>query len=124
MIESLKTDKAPAAIGPYSQAVKIENLVFISGQLPINPETKEIKANIKEQTIQVLENIKAILDAVNLNLNNIVKTTVFLKDFNDFNIVNEVYGNYFKEKHPARSTIEVSRLPKDALIEIEAIASF
>jgi 2-iminobutanoate/2-iminopropanoate deaminase len=118
----ISTDKAPKAIGPYSQAVRIEKFLFLSGQIPINPASGEIKGDIQSQTTQVLENIKAVLIAAGSSMNNIVKTTVFLKDLNDFTAMNEIYQKYFIIDPPARSTVEVSRLPKGALIEIESIA--
>ena len=115
--------KAPSAIGPYSPALKVENLIFASGQLPIEPETgKIIDGDIETQTRRALENLKAVLQPYSIGLENVVKTTIFLKDMNNFVRVNKVYGEYFKEKFPARSCVEVSRLPKDAEIEIEAIA--
>lgn len=121
--EVLITNKAPKAIGPYSQAVKVGNFIFISGQIPIDPDTGEvIDGDIKEQTKRVLENIKGILESVSCSLNNVVKTTVFLKNLDDFSAMNEIYATYFPENPPARSTIEVSRLPKGVSIEIEAIA--
>ena len=115
--------KAPSAIGPYSPALKVENLIFASGQLPIEPETgKIIDGDIETQTRRALENLKAVLQPYSIGLENVVKTTIFLKDMNNFVRVNKVYGEYFKEKFPARSCVEVSCLPKDAEIEIEAIA--
>ncbi|MCS7201642.1 MAG: RidA family protein [Dictyoglomus sp.] len=121
--EVLITNKAPKAIGPYSQAVKVGNFIFISGQIPIDPDTGEvIDGDIKEQTKRVLENIKGILESVSCSLNNVVKTTVFLKNLDDFSAMNEIYATYFPENPPARSTIEVSKLPKGVSIEIEAIA--
>ncbi len=121
--EVIFTNKAPKAIGPYSQAIKVGNFIFISGQIPIDPNTGEIvEGDIKEQTKRVLENIKGILESISCSLNNIVKTTVFLKNLDDFPSMNEVYGSYFPENPPARSTVEVSRLPKGVNIEIEAIA--
>jgi len=116
------TEKAPKAIGPYSQAIKSGNILFISGQIPINPTTSEITGDIKVQTRQVLENIKSILLAAGVSPFNIVKTTVFLKNLEDFNAMNEVYREYFPNDAPARSTVEVARIPRGALIEIEAIA--
>jgi len=122
-MQMINTEKAPKAIGPYSQAIKFENLLFISGQIAINPQTNQlINAGIEEQTKQVMENIKAILQEAGLTFDNVIKTTIYLKDINDFAKVNEIYGSYFKEHKPARATVEVSRLPKDALIEIEVIA--
>ncbi|MGB9857226.1 MAG: RidA family protein [Dictyoglomaceae bacterium] len=123
MKEIISTDKAPKAIGPYSQAVKVGNFVFISGQIPIDPNTgRVVEGDIKEQTKRVLENIKGILESLGVSLNNVVKTTVFLKNMDDFSSMNEVYSSYFTENPPARSTIEVSRLPRGVDIEIEAIA--
>ncbi len=119
----ITTEKAPAAIGPYSQAVRVGNLVFTSGQLPINPETGEMPESIEEQTKQSLENVKAILEAEGLGMENIVKTTVFLSDMNNFVKMNDIYKTYFQGDFPARSAVQVARLPKDALVEIEAIAS-
>jgi 2-iminobutanoate/2-iminopropanoate deaminase len=118
----ISTDKAPKAIGPYSQAVKIDNLLFISGQIPLNPVNGEISGDIKSQTRQVLENIKAILTSTGGSLQDVVKTTVFLKDLTDFSLMNQVYQEYFKVDSPARSTVEVSAIPKGSLIEIESIA--
>ncbi len=121
-MDFIKTTKAPAAIGPYSQAIKIDNFIFGSGQLPIDPQTGFMKEGIVEQTKQILSNITAILEASKCHKNAIVKTTIFLSDISNFSIVNEIYAEYFGEHRPARSTIEVSRLPKDSLIEIEFIA--
>lgn len=120
----VSTKQAPAAIGPYSQAVRVGNLVFLSGQLGLDPETGALKENIGDQTRQALDNIGAILTAVGLNYSHVVKTTVFLKDLDDFGLVNEIYGNIFKDGAPARSCVEVSRLPKRALVEIECIAVY
>mgnify|MGYP005842560683 CR=1 FL=1 len=120
--EIVSTEKAPAAIGPYSQAVKAGSFIFCSGQIPINPETKEIvEGRIEEQTKMALENLKAIIEAGGSSLSNVVKTTVFLKNMEDFAKMNSVYATYFKENQPARAAIEVARLPKDVLVEIEAI---
>ena len=120
--EVIFTEKAPKAIGPYSQAQKVGNLLFTSGQIPLNPSTGELVTEIKAATKQSLENVKAILEAAGTSLENVVKTVVYIKDMNDFGEVNEVYSEYFKENAPARSCVEVARLPKDALVEIEAIA--
>ena len=117
--EVIFTEKAPKAIGPYSQAQKVGDLLFTSGQIPLNPSTGELVTEIKAATKQSLENVKAILEAAGTSLENVVKTVVYIKDMNDFG---EVYGEYFKENAPARSCVEVARLPKDALVEIEAIA--
>ena len=121
--EVIISKNSPAAIGPYSPALKVGNLIFASGQLPIDPETGEmIEGDIESRTRMVLENLKAVLEPYSIGLDNVVKTTIFLKNMNNFARVNKVYGEYFKEKFPARSCVEVSRLPKDAEIEIEAIA--
>ena len=119
----IQTEKAPKAIGPYSQAIQAGNFLFLSGQIPLNPKTGElIQGDIREQTQQVLENIKRILESQGLRMENMVKSTIFLKDIANFNQVNEVYGNYFPSSPPARSTVEVSKLPRNAEIEIETIA--
>ena len=123
MKQVIHTDKAPAAIGPYSQAIQIGQLLFTSGQVPIDPETGAIvEGGIQEQARQSLNNIKAILNAAGTNRGAVVKTTVFLQDMNDFAAMNEVYAQFFQEPYPARSAVQVGRLPKDALVEIEAIA--
>lgn len=120
---TIQTNQAPAAIGPYSQAVRVGNLVFTSGQLPVNPATGElVTGDIQEETRQCLENVKAILEAAGTSLENAVKLTVFIKDMDQFGKINEVYGTYFPKDKPARSCVEVARLPKDANVEIEAIA--
>lgn len=121
----VNTDKAPAAIGPYSQAVKTGNLLFISGQIPVDPATGEVApGGVEGQTKQVLENLKAILANQGLTVDAVVKTTVFLKDMKDFQVVNAIYGQCFSKEAPARACIEVVRLPKDVLVEIEAIAAY
>lgn len=123
MKEQITTSVAPKAIGPYSQAVRVDGFLFISGILPIDPKTGQmVEMNIRDQTLQVMNNLDAILEAAGLKISNVVKTTIFLKDLSHFNEVNDIYGSFFSEIPPARSCIEVSRLPKDALIEIEAIA--
>ncbi len=123
MKEIISTDKAPAAIGPYSQAVKVGNLLFTSGQIPIDPATNTlVEGGIEVQARRVMENVKAILTARGAGMDNIVKTVVFIKDMNDFTKVNEIYAEYFTGNYPARSCVEVARLPKDVLIEMEAIA--
>ncbi len=119
----IKTDKAPGALGPYSQGIIIGELVYTSGQIPLNPKTGEMAESIEEQTAQSLENIKAILEEAGTSMNNVIKTTVFLDDMNNFSRMNEVYGTYFTENKPARSAVQVARLPKDAKIEIEVIAT-
>jgi len=119
----VSTPNAPGAIGPYSQAVATRNgLLFTAGQIPINPANGEISsADIRTQTRQVLENLKAILEAGGSDLARVVKTTVYLKDLGDFAAMNEVYGEYFRDSPPARSTVEVSRLPRDVRVEIDAV---
>ena len=124
MKQIISTSNASAAIGPYSQAVKTGNFVFLSGQLGIDPQTGDFVSNsVLEQTEQVIKNIKAILSEANLTLNNVVKTTVFLADMSDFAAMNEVYGKHFSEPYPARSSIAVKTLPKNGLVEIEVIAT-
>lgn len=118
----ISSNNAPAAIGPYSQGIKSGNLVFISGQLPVDATTGEIPKDIEAQAVQSIKNIIFILQEEGLSLSNVIKTTVFLKDLSNFAKVNEIYGNYFKEPYPARSCVEISKLPKDAEIEIEVIA--
>ncbi|GAA9947688.1 RidA family protein [Helicobacter pylori] len=123
MKEVIHSTLAPKAIGPYSQAIATNDLVFVSGQLGINASTGEFKGtDIHSQTTQSMENIKAILKEVGLGMDSVVKTTILLKSLDDFSVVNEIYGSYFKEPYPARATFQVAKLPKDALVEIEAIA--
>ncbi len=119
----IATDRAPRAIGPYSQAVRAGNLVFASGQIPIDPATGEfVVGAVAEQTEQVLRNLAEVFEAAGVGLNQIVKTTVFLADMEDFAAMNEVYGRFFGEQPPARATVQAARLPRDAKVEIEAIA--
>jgi 2-iminobutanoate/2-iminopropanoate deaminase len=121
--EIIQTEHAPTAIGPYSQAVKTNGLVFASGQIPIDPSSGQfVEGGIKEQTQQVIKNLAAVLEAAGSGLNRVVKTTVFLADMQEFAAMNEVYGEFFKDQPPARATVEASRLPRDARVEIEAIA--
>ncbi|GAA9108968.1 RidA family protein [Helicobacter pylori] len=123
MKEIIHSTLAPKAIGPYSQAIATNDLVFVSGQLGIDASTGEFKGtDIHSQTTQSMENIKAILKEVGLGMDSVVKTTILLKSLDDFSVVNEIYGSYFKEPYPARATFQVAKLPKDALVEIEAIA--
>jgi len=124
MKDTVLTDQGPKPIGPYSQAVKLNGLIFLSGQVALDPKTNEfLGGSVAEQTERVIENIRGILEAGGSYLHHAVKTTVFLKDMNDFAAMNEVYGRYFKQAPPARSTVQVARLPKDALVEIEVIAA-
>jgi 2-iminobutanoate/2-iminopropanoate deaminase len=119
----ISTSKAPQAIGPYSQAVRFDNLLFISGQIPLEPESCEIvKGDIKAQTKQILENLKGVLTAGGSSLDNVLRTTIFLTDLEDYADVNEMYAQFFGKSMPARSTVQVSRLPMDVQIEIDAIA--
>jgi 2-iminobutanoate/2-iminopropanoate deaminase len=121
--EIISTEKAPGAIGPYSQAVKTGNMVFCSGQIPIDPQTGNfVSEDVAEQTRQVLKNLSAVLEAAGTSLNNVVKTSVFLLDMSDFAVMNEVYAEFFNENKPARATVQAARLPKDARVEIECIA--
>ena len=122
-MKAISTKKAPAAIGPYSQAIQVGNLVYTSGQIPIDPATGMIvKGGIKEQTLQSLTNVKAILEEVGLTMSNVLKTTVFMTDMGDFADMNSVYAEFFTEPYPARSAVAVKTLPKGALVEIEVIA--
>lgn len=124
MKKIVKTDKAPAAIGPYSQAVVVNDMVYTSGMIPIIPETGELNTgDIKEQTRQAISNLAALLEASGSDISSVVKTTVFISDMNDFADVNEVYATFFTDNYPARSCVQVARLPKDVKIEIEAIAT-
>jgi len=123
MLKNIETKTAPAAIGPYSQAILTKDFLFISGQIPLVPETGDmVSGSIEEQTKQVMLNLEAILRAAGLNLNNLVKTTIYLKDMNDFAVVNKIYAEYLGSHKPARATIAVSALPKGALVEIDGIA--
>jgi 2-iminobutanoate/2-iminopropanoate deaminase len=123
MREVIATDQAPKAIGPYSQAIRANGLVFVSGQIPLDPATQQlIEGDVPAQTGRILRNIKGILEAAGTSMDKVVKTTVFLKNMSEFAAMNEVYGKYFSSNPPARSTVEVSRLPKDVLVEIDVIA--
>lgn len=119
------TEKAPAAIGPYSQAVGFGNLLFVSGQIALDPDTGTLVGDtVEEQTEQVMKNLLAVLEAANCSFENVVKTTIFLSNMNDFKLVNEIYARHFPEHPPARATVEVSRLPRNVMVEIDAIAAF
>lgn len=123
MKEIVATQNAPKAIGPYSQAIRSNGMLFLSGQIPLDPQTGElVSGSIELQTKRVLDNLKGVLEAASLTLEHVVKTTVFLKSLSDFPQMNEIYAKYFGQNPPARSTIEVARLPRDAQVEIEAIA--
>ncbi len=125
MLQVISTDKAPKAVGPYSQAVIANGFIFVSGQIAIDPATQQLSTgNTAEQTRQVLKNLSAVLESVGSNLNAVVKTTVFLKDLKDFDVMNQTYAEFFAETKPARATVEVARLPKDVSVEIEAIAVY
>ena len=124
MLSKISTSSAPAAIGPYSQAIIAGNLVFVSGQLPIDPATGELgERDISVQTRLSIENIRSILSEASLDLNSVIKTTVYLKDMEDFDAMNKLYSEYFTDESPARLAVEVSALPKGAIVEIDAIAS-
>lgn len=121
--KEIKAKNAPEAIGPYSQGIQIEKLIFTSGQIPVDPDSGEIvKGGISEQSHRVFKNIQAVLRAANADFSDVIKTTVYIKDMNDFAKLNEIYSAYFTQPYPARSCVEVSRLPKDVLLEIEVIA--
>lgn len=121
-MKQISTNNAPQAIGPYSQAIISGNLVFASGQIPIDPATGNIAEGLEAQSHQVFKNIKNLLEAAGTSIDNVIKTTVFIKDMNDFAKINEIYAQYFTEPFPARSCVEVARLPKDVLLETEVIA--
>ncbi len=121
-MKKISTPKSPAAIGPYSQAIKTGNLIFTSGQIPFTAKGKLVSADVKEQTLQSLQNLKNILEKAGTGMDNIIKCTVFISDMDQFAQVNEVYQQFFNEPYPARSCVEVARLPKDVKVEIEAIA--
>ena len=121
--EVISTENAPGAIGPYSQAIKVNGTIFVSGQIPIDPATGEfVSHEVAEQTEQVFKNLIAVLQAAGASLEDVVKTTVFLADMNDFTVMNEIYGRYFDSNKPARATVQAARLPRDAKVEIDCIA--
>lgn len=122
MKKVISTEKAPAAIGPYSQAIEVNGMVYTSGIIPVIPETGEIPEGSVEQAKQALKNLSNLLEAAGTSMDNVVKTTVFIKEMNDFGAINEVYKTFFTADYPARSCVEVARLPKDVMLEIEAIA--
>lgn len=121
MNKAIHTEQAPAALGPYSQAIQTGNLMFVSGQIGINPETGQMVEGIKSQTKQVLQNIEAIVKQAGADLSKAVKFSIYLNSMDDFAIVNEIYGNFLQKPYPARSTMEISKLPKDALVEMDVI---
>ncbi len=121
-MKQISTDKAPAAIGPYSQAIVCKNMLFCSGQIPVNPETGVIPDGVAAQAEQAFSNVKNLIQAAGGSMDNVVKTSVFIKNMDDFAAINEIYAKYFTEPFPARSCVEVARLPKDVLLEVEAIA--
>ncbi len=123
MKKQINTKNAPAAIGPYSQGVSFGDLIFLSGQIPLNPKTGELVKGITEETIQVFENIKALLEESGSSFDKVLKCSVFLKDMNDFAAMNEVYAQYFKEPYPAREAVQVAKLPKDVSVEISVITT-
>jgi 2-iminobutanoate/2-iminopropanoate deaminase len=124
MREVVLSDRGPKPIGPYSQAIKVNGLLFVSGQVSIDPKTNEfIGGDIRQQTERVLENVKGVVEAAGSKLNHVVKTTVYLKNMTDFAAMNDIYAKYFTAAPPARSTVEVARLPKDALVEVDVIAT-
>lgn len=122
-IENVQTNAAPAAIGPYSQGIKLNGLIFVSGQLPLDPESGSMPEGVEAQTEQALKNLSAVLEAAGSGLDAVLKTTIFIKDMGEFPVINEIYAKYFSDHRPARACVEVARLPKDALVEIEAIAT-
>jgi 2-iminobutanoate/2-iminopropanoate deaminase len=122
---SLSTDRAPKAIGPYSQAIRVGQLLFLSGQIPLDPSTGQMVAgDVAAQTRRVMENLAAVLESAGLTFAHVARTTIFLADLNDFATVNEIYGSYFSEPYPARATVQVARLPRDSRVEIDAIAAY
>lgn len=123
MKKVISTDKAPAAIGPYSQAIEVNGIVYTSGVIPVVPETGEIPEGSQTQAKQALTNLSNLLEAAGTSMNNVIKTTVFIKEMNDFGAINEVYATFFEGDFPARSCVEVARLPKDVMLEVEAIAT-
>ena len=123
MSKVISTDKAPAAIGPYSQAIEVNGMVFTSGVIPVDPQTGVIPATIEEQANQAFSNLKNLIEASGATIDKVIKTTVFIKEMNDFGKINEIYATYFKEPFPARSCVEVARLPKDVMLDVEAVVA-
>ncbi len=123
MQKVISTDKAPGAIGPYSQAIEVNGMVFTSGVIPVNPQTGEIPAGVEAQAAQAFSNLTNLVEASGATMAQVIKTTVFIKEMNDFGKINEIYAQYFKEPYPSRSCVEVARLPKDVLLEVEAIVA-
>lgn len=123
MSKVISTDKAPAAIGPYSQAIEVNGMVFTSGVIPVDPQTGVIPATIEEQANQAFSNLKNLIEASGATIDKVIKTTVFIKEMNDFGKINEIYATYFKEPFPARSCVEVARLPKDVMLEVETVVA-
>lgn len=121
MVKEIHTENAPAAIGPYSQAIEAGDFIYVSGQIPVEPATGEVVEGIEEQTHQVLKNLKAILTEAGANFSQVVKFTIYLASIEDFATVNEIYGSYLDKPYPARATVEVSRLPKDVLVEMDVV---
>lgn len=121
MQKVISTDKAPGAIGPYSQAIEINGMVFTSGVIPVNPATGEIPEGVEAQATQAFTNLKNLIEASGTDITHVIKTTVFIKEMNDFVKINEIYAGFFREPYPSRSCVEVARLPKDVLLEIEAV---
>ena len=123
MSKVISTDKAPTAIGPYSQAIEVNGMVFTSGVIPVDPQTGVIPATIEEQANQAFSNLKNLIEASGATIDKVIKTTVFIKEMNDFGKINDIYATYFKEPFPARSCVEVARLPKDVMLEVEAVVA-
>ncbi|MDQ0300954.1 2-iminobutanoate/2-iminopropanoate deaminase [Salibacterium salarium] len=121
-MKTIYTPNAPAAIGPYSQGIIVNNIFYSSGQIPLTPEGEMVEGDVREQTHQVFQNVKAILAEAGSSLESVIKATVFIKNMDEFPVINEIYGEYFDEHQPARSCVEVAKLPKNALVEIEVIA--
>lgn len=121
-MKTIFTEKAPKVVGPYSQAIVVDKFVFLSGQIGVDPKTGEVASGVENQTRQVMENLKAVLEASGSSLDKVVKTNCYLKDMNNYVVFNNIYGEYFKASKPARATVEVARLPKDVLVEVDLIA--